>query len=685
MARDLSRLLNPRTIALFGGGWAANVIAQLKKSGYSGDIWPVHPSRETLGGIVCFKSLADLPSAPDANFIGINREATVDLVGELSASGAGGATCFASGFRESEGEGSGGAELQDRLVEAAGEMPILGPNCYGFLNYFDTVPFWPDEHGGRQVSSGVGIITQSSNIAINMTMQRRDVPIGLLLAAGNQAQTGIADLGETMLADKRVTAIGFYLEGFGDIRRLEAFMAKARKAGKPVVVLKTGKTETSRKSAITHTASMSGSADFTSALFRRLGMVEVDDVETFLETLKLLHHGGPLGGNAVASVSCSGGEAGLIADMAVDTSIDFRDLGAQQGQKIRSLLGPIVSIANPLDYHTFIWGDTARMTDLFSAVMEDGFDLSVFILDVPREDICSTGSFQCAVDAIIAARNRTGACVTVMSLLPENLAEDLAVRFAENGVIPLNGMRAGIEAIDAAIRAGRLMRASDKTLPLSFRAQDLKPVTLDEAASKALLSVNGIPVPNSVSGTQAGELEQKAVEHLAFPVALKVTGIAHKSEAGGVILNLRDMASLRAAFGDLPEGAGYLVEEMADGGLCELIIGVSNEQGGLQMLTIGAGGIYTELLRDKVDLLLPVSETEVKSALRRLRIWPMLDGYRGKPKAGIDALVETIMAVARIAGDRDGPLELDINPLIVRQHDVIAVDALIVKPIERKC
>ena len=679
MTRDLSRLLNPRSIALFGGGWSANVIAQLKKSGFDGAIWPVHPAREQIGGVACLKTLKDLPAAPDACFIGINREASVGLVGELSKMGAGGATCFASGFRESDSEGTGGGDLQDALVRAAGDMPILGPNCYGFLNYLDNVAFWPDQHGSRRVTSGVGIIAQSSNIAINMTMQRRCLPIGMVVAAGNQAQTGIADIGLAMLRDERITAIGLYLEGLGDLRALEAFMVEARKAGKPVVILKTGKSESARNAALTHTASMSVSADFASALFRRLGMVEVNDVDTFLESLKLLHYCGGLGGNAIASVSCSGGEAGLVADLAKGTAIDFRAFSPTAGARLKGELGPIVTIANPLDYHTFIWGDTERMSEVFTAVMADAFDLCIFILDVPRTDRCESESFQCAVDAIIAARAKTGARVAVMSLLPENLSEALAEHFSDNGVIPMNGMLTGIAAIDAAIRCGEVAQFAGQAQPLGFGDTGSQREMLDEVSSKAALAGHGVTVPRSLSGGDIDTLTRDSVAELTFPVAAKVIGLAHKSEAGGVVLGVKNESELRAALEQLPQGTGYLVEEMALGGLCELIIGVSLEQDGIQMLTIGAGGIYAEILKDTARVILPCDEKDILDALQSLRIWPMLDGYRGKPKADTASLVGAILAIAGYAAKKGGRRELDVNPLIVRQFDAIAVDALVVE------
>jgi len=261
----LSRLLNPGSIALYGGSWSVNVLEQLRKSGFDGDIWPVHPKKSELGGRACYPDTASLPGVPDAAFLGVNRELSVSIIKELSDKGTGGAICFASGFAESNT-----ADLQDALVKAAGDMPFLGPNCYGFLNYLDNVTLWPDQHGGQQVDSGVGIIAQSSNIAINLTMQKRGLDIGQLFTIGNQAAIGIADLGRFMLADERIKAIGLYLEGFGDIRALESFAVQARSQNIPVVILKTGKTEQSRSAAISHTASLSGSDKVASAFIKSL-------------------------------------------------------------------------------------------------------------------------------------------------------------------------------------------------------------------------------------------------------------------------------------------------------------------------------------------------------------------------------------------------------------------------------
>ena len=201
----MNRLLRPRSIAVVGGGaWCAAVVEQNLKIDFDGPIWPVHPTRETVGGVAAHPNLAALPDAPDATFVGVNRHATIDVLTELKAQGAGGAVCFASGF----GERDDGVELQSTLLNAAGRMPFLGPNCYGFVNYLDRVCLWPDQHGGVPVASGVAVVTQSSNVAINMTMQRRGLPLAYMVTSGNQAQTGLADTGTALLEDDRVTGSG---------------------------------------------------------------------------------------------------------------------------------------------------------------------------------------------------------------------------------------------------------------------------------------------------------------------------------------------------------------------------------------------------------------------------------------------------------------------------------------------
>ncbi|WP_461308659.1 CoA-binding protein, partial [Albidovulum sp.] len=444
MSRDLSRLLRPRSIAVMGSAWAENVIAQCRKMGFAGPVWPVHPTKAGIGGLPAYRGLADLPAAPDATFIGVNRHATVGIVAELARMGAGGAICFASGWSE-----AGETGLQERLVAAAGGMPILGPNCYGVINYLDGALLWPDQHGGRRVERGVALLSQSSNIVINLTMQARGLPVAYVACLGNAAQIGLAELAGALLADARVTALGLYVEGIGDAPAFAALAEAARAAGKGIVCVKSGKTEAARGAAASHTAALAGGAAASSAFLRQAGVAEVNTLPELLETLKIFHVHGPRIGSRLCSLSCSGGEAGLVSDLAQPFGLDFPPPSQAQRQGLGEILGPIVTIANPLDYHTFIWGDGPRTTDVF-ATMLGGYDAGIFVIDPPRPDRCDPSSFEPALDAIVAAQRATGKPAFPVASLPENFDEDRAIAMIGQGIAPLMGLETALGALKAA-------------------------------------------------------------------------------------------------------------------------------------------------------------------------------------------------------------------------------------------
>ena len=442
--RDLKRLLRPRSIAVLGAVWAENVIVQCRKMQYSGLVWPVHPRREQIAGVPAYATLEALPEAPDAVFVGVNREATVDVVAGLSTMGAGGAICFASGWTE-----AGAGDLQARLVSAAGDMPILGPNCYGVINYLDGALLWPDQHGGRRVSRGVALLSQSSNIVINLTMQTRGLPVAYVACLGNAAQVGLAEMAAALLADERVTALGLYIEGVGDAPAFAALAEASRIAGKGIVCIKSGKTEASRNAAVSHTAALAGGHAASSAFLAQCGVAEVNTLPELIETLKIFHVHGPGLGTRICSLSCSGGEAGLVADLAAPFGIAFPPPSEAEQRNLSQTLGPLVTIANPLDYHTFIWGDGPRTTKVFSTMLA-GYDAGLFIIDPPRPDRCDPASFQPALDAIEAAALATGKPAFPIASLPENFDEVRAEAMMSRGVVPLMGLEAGLGALRAA-------------------------------------------------------------------------------------------------------------------------------------------------------------------------------------------------------------------------------------------
>lgn len=658
MGRDFNRLLRPRSVAVMGSGWAANVIEQCDKMGFAGQIWPVHPTRAEIGGRRCYPSLEALPEAPDATFIGVNRHATVEAVGQLARLQAGGAVCFASGWRE-----SGEVALQEALVESAGEMPVMGPNCYGVINYLDGALLWPDQHGGRRVERGVAIISQSSNIAINLTMQARGLPVAYVACLGNAAQVGLAELAGAVLDDPRVTALGLYIEGMADAAALAHVAERARARGQTIVALKSGKTEAAQAAAASHTASLAGAGTTASAFFRQARIAEVQTLAGLIEALKIAHVHGPLRGARLCSLSCSGGEAGLAADLGARAGIAFDPPSVDQRAALSAVLGPLVTIANPLDYHTFIWGDLEKTTQVFAGML-GGYDAGVFIIDPPRPDRCDPSSFQPALDAIEAAQAQTGKPAFPVASMPENFDEDRAIGLMARGIVPLMGLETAFEALVA-----MQIPPVPSWCPWPARAEGAR-YLIDEGMAKARLTSAGIAVPRGVTSATMGGLDRAG---LTAPFALKGLGFAHKSEAGAVRLNVTDLSGQAPMIG----ATGYLLEEMVAGGVAEVLLGVRRDPLYGVTVTLGMGGTQAELLEDTQTLVAPCSADDIVSALRRLRLWPLLDGYRGRPRADTQAIIDAALALVALMAKDPSIAEIEINPLIVKQKGAVAVDAVL--------
>lgn len=663
MSYNLSRLLRPKSIAVLGAGWAQNVIEQCAKMGFDGPVWPVHPTKSEIGGLRAYASLADLPGPPDATFIGVNRFATIGVVRELAAMGAGGAVCFASGWTE-----AGAPELQAELVTAAGNMPILGPNCYGVINYLDGALLWPDQHGGVRVDRGVALISQSSNIVINLSMQRRALPVAYVACLGNAAVVGLADLAGALLDDPRVTALGMYVEGIGDTAAFAAMAQRARAAGKGIAVIKSGKTELSRIAAQSHTASLAGGGAASSAFLRQIGVAEVNTPSELVETLKILHCHGIGLGRRLCSLSCSGGEAGLIADLALPMGLNFPPVAAPTKTQLQDILGPIVTVSNPLDYHTFIWGDGPRTTEVFSAMLAD-YDAGVFIIDPPRGDRCDASGYQSALEAIVSAQRATGKIAFPVASLPENFDENYARYLMEQGVCTLMGLETALVAIRAAQTSPGA--ADWRPLPaLPERSTRLLP----EDEGKAVLTAAGVTVPKSVAAPTLAALVA-AAKNLTPPFALKGLGIAHKTEAGAVRLGLMDLQGQAEMAG----AVGYLAEEMITGTVAEVLLGLRRDPIYGVTLTLGMGGVTAEVLADTVTLIWPVGATELRGALKTLRLWPLLDGFRGRQRADVAALIRIALQLGDVMQNDPNFVEIEINPILLRADGAVAVDALIRK------
>jgi acyl-CoA synthetase (NDP forming) len=676
---SFERLFRPRSIAVFGGAQAQEVIRQCDRMGYDGEIWPVHPKKTEIQGRKVYKAVADLPGSPDAAYVGVNRYLTVDIVGDLAARDAGGAICYATGFTESGEEGS---ELEARLLEASGDMPLVGPNCYGLLNYVEGAMLWPDQQGGRRVEEGVAIITMSSNVAFNMTMQRRGLPIAYLVSLGNKLKFDLHDAIRTFAQQERVSALGLYLEGISDPWAFEEAVNVARKLGKPIVAIKTGRSEDAQRIVLSHTASLAGSDALINALFERVGVARVDSLEALMEALKVLHVLGPLPGGRVGAASTSGGDLTLFADAMIGTDLTMPPLSKEVTERLRTTVHERMVAANPLDYMMFDWDNADRMAETFSAFISDDFDVSINMLDYPREDLCDQSTWDGSEQGFVRAVQQRSAKGAILATFSDTFSEKVAARLMKAGVLPLAGIDAGVAGIQAAVEIGTAWRR-EPGLPLlkgSGPPQDSRVKVLDEAESKSLLNRWGVPVAPSKVARDAQEAVA-AAEELGFPVVVKALGVAHKTEVGGVRLGLASADEVSAAVTEMSHlSATYLIEKMVDGVVAELIVGVVRDQQFGPYLLVGGGGVLVELVRDSVSLLLPVTKDRVLNALSELKCSPLFHGFRGRPRADLSAAADSILAVASLVQDSSVSIaELDINPLMLlaEGQGVVAADALI--------
>lgn len=688
---NLRRLLRPRHIAMVGGRAIENAIGHARAIGFAGDIWPVHPTRESVAGLPCYSDVASLPEAPDAAFLATPAAVTVEVVGALAQKGAGGAVCFASGFAET---GADGAALERRLAEAAGDMAMLGPNCTGFSNYLDRVAV---SLGSLEplpgLARGPAFVAQSGSIGLNASRARRSLPFAYVMSIGNQAVTDMADLIAVLAEDERVTAIALYIES---LKRPGAFLEAvnaARAAGKPVFVLKAGRHALSARMAQSHTAALIADDSRYDALFARAGAVRVPTLSVLIETLKLVSIGGAPRGRKLAVLTCSGAESTLAADAALDAGFDLAAPSATASAAIADLLPAFGSVNNPLDYHTQMWGDVAAQVRVFEALLADGYDGATMVMNFPvvanPDATPAYADWRAAVEAALET-DTVGTPFSVTFSLPEGVPDEERERLARAGIAPLQGFDDAFLAL-AAARDGLASLARPAAAALAAaESPHGRRRTCDEWESKQWLAGLGVTMPRGrcVAPGEAGS----AAEEIGFPVVLKAVSaeLPHKSEAGAVVLGLESAEAVEEATAAMLarlSGAAVpvaidrvLVEAMASRPAAELIVGVTRDAHFGPVLAIGAGGVLAELLGDVATLLLPASREEIAEALDGLKVMALLQGFRGAPAGDIAAAVEAIAAIADGAAATPDLLELDVNPLFVLPagQGAVTVDALMV-------
>jgi acetate---CoA ligase (ADP-forming) len=694
MPLDIQRLIAPRSIALIGASaWTDAVAAGNAAVGYQGALWRVHPTKVSTAATTYYRSVAELPGVPDAAFIAVPNHEAPGVAAALAARGAGGLVCFTAGFSETGGDQ--GRKLTQDLVQSAGTLPFFGPNCYGFVNFFDRVAMMPDQIVGETRDRGVALICQSGTIALTLMFNDRSLPIGGLYTVGNQTRLAVEDLIDILCDDPRVTAFGLYLEGIKDADAFARAAGKARRAGKPIAVVKSGRTAAAARTAHSHTGALAGEDSVFESFCRQAGLARCDTLGTLCETLKLFHAGGVLPGRKVLIMGASGGDMAMTADVSRALDLDFAPIPSDKAAILSELLTDRVTVANPFDIHTYLWFDPPALGRVFSEVLNCGYDAVGFMLDSPPEGKADSAAYDAVIDGFISAAQKAPACAALIASLPETLSARTRQRCVDGGVVPLQGQREALEALSLAGGVGTAWASGpgvqlqqpppcEQASPKSVTAGDASRAdvySVSEADGKRALAAFGVRIPRGQVVAVSAVPDTAAA--LGFPVVVKAVGahLEHKTEMGGVVLNVRSTAEAEAAGERLAALSDtLLVEEMTVDGVAEILIGVIVDPQFGQVLVIGAGGVFTELLSDSVSLLPPWTHASITAGLARLKTATLLQGYRGKPPGDVDALIETILGVARYASAHVSTLiEIDVNPVIVRPagKGAVAVDTLI--------
>ena len=687
---NLRRLLSPRHVVFIGGESAVFAAGQCAAGNFRGEIWGLNPQPKRFGTIPSYTSVEALPEPPDAVFLAVPRQGVPAVVAELREKGAGGIVCYSAGFGEL---GDDGADLERELITACGDMALAGPNVFGLLNYITGAHLWPFSHGGKPVDRGPAVISQSGMLSGYLLTNRRSVQFSYVIGAGNQSVLGVEDYLDYLVDDPAVTGFGLYIETLRDIPRFAEAAGRALDRGVPIVALKAGRSALAAQTALTHTGSLTGQDAFYQSLFDRIGVARVSSPSLLLETLQMLTTAGAPQGRRLAAFTCSGGDVAMLADCAEQEGLVFNPPDEATERNLRQWLPEIATVGNPLDYTTPLWGHEDTLEKVFSAALAPGYHAALLVQDYPPLDLGEDRPYyQADARAFVRATASASIPAAVCSSLPENLDADTQHTLIENGVAPLQGIGEATAAIRAAAVFGEALdkrkRGGDRFIPACHPIERDPSALLDEWQGKQLLSAHQVRIPQGevCPAHDAAETARR----IGFPVALKLVNSAlpHKSDHGIVRLNLCDTDNIDGIAQEVlslgskalghPAEDRILIEQMANGLIAELLIGVQNDpQFGLVM-TVAGGGTLVELMGDTATVLLPAQPADLFEALSKLRIMPLLQGYRGRPKADLDGLIDTLMSVSSMAIDLAHTLiEMDINPLWVTEHGSIAVDALI--------
>lgn len=687
----IGQLLNPRSIAIVGAsdkvGPGFNAWNALRHVGFSGTVHLVNPRRDTLLGQTAYPSLSEVPGPVDAVFVAVQAEAVAGVARAAVAKGAGALVVLSSGFGETGPDGAA-AQAELEALAAAHDLAVCGPNCLGLLNFSAGTALFGTSLPDEIARGGIAAVLQSGSVGIALLNSARRLGFACMVTSGNEAVTTAADYVGAFVDDPAVTTIVVFAE---QIRKPSAFMAalkRARAAGKPVIVLKSGRSQLGQAAVKAHTGAVAGSVEACDAALADAGAIQVFSLDELIETallvseLKAAPRGRKAGGKA-AALSLSGGEIALALDMAEEAGFPFATPTPQTAAALAALLPPFAHIANPLD---LTWAglydpQVARGCARALTAQED-VGLLVLLQDAPALlGAQQAARYQALLQAVAAGAADTGTPLVALSNLSDQPQAALEATARALGVPYLRGTRAGMTAL---ARHGRWAEAVARPRgagpsPCAASARDriaqIPPARLaTEAEARHVLGAYGIAGPRELR-VETVEAAAAAAEAMGYPVVLKglVANLVHKSDAGLVRVGLKGPQEVRTAAQDMIAAAarldgaflGLLVQEQAKP-VAELFVGARLDPDFGPLVVVGAGGVEVELYKDVAVRMAPVDEDEALAALHATRISRLLKGWRGSRPGDERAVAKVVSALSTFLSDFAGEVsEVEINPLAV--------------------
>ena len=696
---DLAPLLNPGTIAVVGisgsgTGMGGSTVKNLQKFGYGGHILPVNPKYGEILGLKSYKSLLDIPGEIDLVVVAVPAEAVLPVMVEAAAKKVKAATIYTSGFSET---GEKGRHLQVELVRICEENQIrlCGPNNMGTLSLKERVMVYTAHIPEDIKAGGLGFVGQSGSMTMCAlaSAYARGIGCSYLITSGNEAVVEASDYIQFMLDDPATRVIGCFIEGFKDPNRFKAMADLAMGKGKPIVILKVGRSPKGQEAALGHTGSMTGSDAVQEAFFKQKGIIRVDEIEELIETAELFLKSKLPKRNRIAFTMISGGGCGIVSDLSHQIGLQIPNLS----DATRAALEPIVPafgrVGNPLDLTGTAYRNPEMYYQCLEILLKEEMDVLCVDPDIPW--------IEPLIPKVQELAAKTDKLLTIFGLTSENMTDAKRKMWQDSTVPILQDPKRGLRAIKSLVDFSHFLEKR-RAEPSATSASSIDrsrvnailgkaEKVLTEYQSKQLLQAYGIPITREeLTRTPAEALE--LARKIGYPVALKIQSrkIAHKTEAKVIRLNVKQDQELLSACEEILSNArgfdpgaavdGILVQEMVPEGT-EALVGMTVDPQFGPCLVFGLGGILVEVLKDISMRVAPVGRTDALEMIEEIRGFQILKGYRGKPRADVDQIADVLLRLSSLSMDlKDRVKEIDINPLVVHAAGmgVKVVDALVV-------